>query len=781
MSVYRGATAAGFAILTLASAASPQQTYQEVFQSLLALEPDLSQVASVSNLTIQRDVGRFELHEGTLYLLSPVAGRVVGAAFTGSGTFHFTPPTPIERDQLKRRLEKESLAEPFKTMILLFADSTAEQLGHSMQFGPGAAGTGMRREIEEALKYISDKDTEWFDSDLMLGILNGRRNDAFYAHVAQSRGNPLIFRVDPYEAEEISLSRRAKDAGTVPELVTSFHRAADYESATFESTDYRDVIQLADYEIESTIAGNLDFSARATFDVTATDEPVRWVPLLLYHELDVTSVSQATETGGAPLEWHRGDDATTLWLHFEPALAPGQSRRVRIAYEGDLIDDTDLLRSIRRRGDVSRSWMFDMKSTSLWFPRVGGRRAARFDLTFHTPSKYAFVSVGNPVSSEVNDDVRTSRWRTRETRNVAFNIGEFEEYEFKDERIPPVTLQVAESMHRSLELMGPNGQPVRFLQQDDMGDAVITDLSNSLSFFQDFFGPATVDQFYATEIPGYHGEAFAGVVLLSWLTYQWTDEKGSDDMFRAHEVAHQWWGIGVDYATYRDRWLSEGFSEFAGLWYMQMVRHDNKLYFDQLEEWRKDLLDRGEDAAPIWLGNRVANSEHPGDYQLVIYEKGAWVLHMLRNIFLDLDTMGESRFQALMSDFYQTYRGKYASTADFERKVEEHAGVPVDWFFDEWVRGSAIPRYRVSYHGSETTEGYRVTIRVAQEDVPDDFKMYVPLLVDFGADGQARLRMMVEGPLTEVDLPMMPRKPDRLVFNDLQSVLAEVKDDGWKN
>ena len=72
------------------------------------------------------------------------------------------------------------------------------------------------------------------------------------------------------------------------------------------------------------------------------------------------------------------------------------------------------------------------------------------------------------------------------------------------------------------------------------------------------------------------------MVSLSWVTFQNTSDAGDDELFRAHEVAHQWWGIGVDFESYHDQWLSEGFANFSGLWYMQTVRHDNRKYFDML-------------------------------------------------------------------------------------------------------------------------------------------------------------------------------------------------------
>jgi len=89
--------------------------------------------------------------------------------------------------------------------------------------------------------------------------------------------------------------------------------------------------------------------------------------------------------------------------------------------------------------------------------------------------------------------------------------------------------------------------------QSKMRETVGSDMSRSLRFFQSVYGPTDIKHFYVTEIPEYHGEAFPGMLHLSWVTFQKTDDQGTDEVFRAHEVAHQWWGIGVDYLTYHDR------------------------------------------------------------------------------------------------------------------------------------------------------------------------------------------------------------------------------------
>ncbi|MGH7536639.1 MAG: M1 family aminopeptidase, partial [Gemmatimonadales bacterium] len=167
-------------------------------------------------------------------------------------------------------------------------------------------------------------------------------------------------------------------------------------------------------------------------------------------------------------------------------------------------------------------------------------------------------------------------------------------------------------------------------------------------------------------------------------------------------------------------------------------------------------------------------------YDIIVYKKGAWALHMLRVLMLDLKTMNEDRFTAAMRDFFQTYSGKRASTDDFRRTIERHTGSDMQWFFRQWIYAAEVPSYRVAWRSEPAENGQvRVKLRVRQEGVPDDFLMYVPVTLDLGKDRVARVRVKVTGKQSDIELPLMPAEPKGLKFNDFEGVLAEVKTEGW--
>jgi hypothetical protein len=416
-----------------------------------------------------------------------------------------------------------------------------------------------------------------------------------------------------------------------------------------------------------------------------------------------------------------------------------------------------------------------------WFPEPTGwypsteRTGATFDMAFTVADDYAFVASGTRTEVEEVEGMVRSRWVVdTPVSQVSFNLGAYEEHVYENEGLPPIRIQLDEELHRQLRASN------MVLQEENPQEAVAEDLANSLTFFQDIYGPLELDEFNVSEIPYLHGQAFPGLIHLSLATFIRTSDQGGDERFRAHEVAHQWWGFSVQPRSYRDRWLAEGLAEFSGLWYMQAARLNPTRYFDALDDARDEILERRGRAGPISLGSRVVVAGEDEDYSTIIYQKGAWVIHMLRNLLMDMDTMDETAFKSFMTDVATRFKGGRISTAEFQGVVETHlGGTDMQWFFDQWVHGTDVPTYRWATRGEEVEGGYKLTLRVRQEEVPEDFKMVVPVTLSFGDDGVATVRVLVTDREMEVDLPLLPQEPEEVIFNDYHSVLAEVRREGW--
>jgi len=764
------------AFVLAVAALPPQSQYDSVFDQVKGMVPQLDAASPVRDVVLRRDAFELRMDSGNAYLLSPVAGRVVGIVFTGRGTVSFAPPLTVEQYNLQRVLGEASINGPITAATLLFADSTQAELSRSLKFGRAPEGSSDGRSaswpVNDALDFFVDGGARRVDGSLMIAILNKTTTGYFAAYVKRSRGENLMMEFDPMRDEEVALYRRGKMQGQRTETVCQFQRADDLVANVPIASKQTEPLALGAHDIDATIDGNYKFSARVTEQLIGRRDRQEWIPFALYDELDVDSV---TTDGGTPLTFYRRARQPDLWVRFAKPIGPGDTATVRFVYHGGVIGNGSALEDMgvspeltRQLGTVLDNWAY-IKSTSTWFPRYSFVQSAPFTMTFHTPKNTKFATIGRLVDSSTTGNIKTTRWASEgPTRYLSFNIGKFDELDIRDPRIPPVTVQVNSDAHRSIGRVIPSAR--------DPEEFVGSDIAGSLSFFTKMYGAPLFQHYFATEIPYRHGQAFPGMIHLSWLTFLGIMTQGQDEIFRAHEMAHQWWGIGVEPAGYRDAWLAEGFAEFSGMWYMQMVLNDNNKYLTALRRARENIRREREKAAPIGLGYRAGESWR-GDYTLMTYEKGAWVVHMLRNMLLNTRTMNEDRFAAMMRSFYEQYRGKRASTDDFQRAVERAVGQPMDWFFDQWVYGNAVPTYTFSYNVVPDSGAFVAHLHVRQTDVPETFKMYVPVLISF-PEGEGLARILVKGPETDVTL-RLPGLPKSLQLNPLESVLAEVKTESW--
>ena len=743
--------------------------YSEALDFLFNLKSTGESAKINSEIMFQRDVGTFKLFEGEIFRYPEYKSNQYALLFIGKGEFSFTPPIAIERKQLYRFYEKENFEMEFKQLFLLFDDNTYDEITVELSFQETKTAP-LEREIKEFITYFKEYDFDDSRQDFLRSMMMEGRNGFFYSQIQESKFDPVFFQIDPFEIEEVSFMKGAR-GGTknYRELINLFPAKEETLKPFYSKKPNKYFLDLITYRIESTISNNLDFSSKCTIDFESKEKDQEWTMLYLYEELRVDSVKWED---GNRAKFLNPEESGEVWIKCKSDYLDGNQHILTIYYHGDLLEKNDL------------GWI-ELKSSIYWYPRFDNREKAAFGLIFNTPSKYDFISVGELINKVERDEIITSTYFSNTpSRNLSFNIGNFKNYEVKKENLPEVNVYISEFGH---QLVRRNLIDQGILSISDASKYIAQDISNSIALFTELFGPLSTNSINATEIPYLHGEAFPGLLHLSWATVVQTNFEGEDEIFRAHEAAHQWWGIGVDIDTYHDQWLSEGLAQYSGLWYLQAAKNDNELFFDILNGWRDEILNvrnyifgSGQEAGPIWLGYRTSSSQTWGDYDLIIYKKGAWIIHMLRAMLLDLNTMNEDRVKAMMKDYYQAFKDRSACTEDFKKIVDKHFGENMSWFFDQYVYGTDIPLYKVAYKTKKTNEDKTIiTLRVRQEGVPENFKMYVPFKLVFKNDMIGRIRIEVKGKETIYSTPPIDGKLEELIFNDLESVLCEVEYEDW--
>jgi aminopeptidase N len=212
-----------------------------------------------------------------------------------------------------------------------------------------------------------------------------------------------------------------------------------------------------------------------------------------------------------------------------------------------------------------------------------------------------------------------------------------------------------------------------------------------------------------------------------------------------HEIAHQWWGHMVGWKSYRDQWMSEGFAEFSASLYIQIALRDHDKYIAFWNEQRDRITQarpqtngiKPYTVGPVTQGRRLSNGKTRAAYQFLVYPKGAYILHMLRQMMKDPTSGGDQRFMAMMQDFIKSHYNQDVSTEDLKQIVEKHMTREMDltrdhrmdWFFNEWVYGTEMPSYQFDYQiGADGM----LTGRITQSGVSNKFTMPVPVYIDYG-------------------------------------------------
>ena len=180
-----------------------QTPYDTVFDQVKNLKPTTS-VALVKNIVLRRDVMELQLDSGHAFLLTPIGGRTIGVAFVGNGSVSFVPPLDVEKFNLNRVLGDSSLNDPISAAVLIFVDSTADELRRQLKFETnersGAAGTAAGA-VNDALDYLLDGRSRGGDPTLLSNVLNGTSNAYFNAYVQRKRGESVLIQFDPTLSE----------------------------------------------------------------------------------------------------------------------------------------------------------------------------------------------------------------------------------------------------------------------------------------------------------------------------------------------------------------------------------------------------------------------------------------------------------------------------------------------------------------------------------------------------------------------------------------------------
>ena len=784
---------AALLLLLLASAASTARAQEslsaggkEVYDAVKAASLT-GGVADVKGLVLKRDRAEMTF-DGTFYFAAPVAGRVTGAVFIGSGTFRAdVPPSEFEKENVRRMIGADSVESDFKTAVLRFTDDTFELIGQGRRDSPADA---------RAQKLINEYDSRALKETganiparLALSLLNGERPGFFYAAFDGGRRDRFNLLLDYQNRVPVAnFALNAGEKGLIysykgvlygNDIWMAFYSLEDYQRRIVSYSDLNDLIDVTHYDMSvDTRDPGSRIKVGARLKALARQPGVRAVSFVVGESLpELDSMRQkkqmrlkSVRSGGAEVpavqeEWEGG-----LTVFLPAALQAGQSLELEFVLEGDFMRSNPYLNDC-----------FYPASNTDWYPRHGYLDRSTYELSFRHRKNRRVASIGTRISEEPDPEEKDAAVTKYSMRHpvwgAAFAVGPFQRH----------TQTVKWEKGGDPTPLEFNSIPGNYGAVKE--DFILAELDNSIRYFSLLFGKYPYPNFNA----GFHPFGF-GQGLPSLVMIPNADRANKHTYsFIAHETAHQWWGNIVAWRSYRDQWLSEGFAEYSGALYTG-IRESTDARNDLINDMRRSLREppvttmgigsgRLVDVGPIILGHRLSTSKTYGAYQALIYSKGALVLRMLHFLMTDPSNGNDEAFFKMMGDFVERHRDGFASTDDFRAVANEHfARTPIaqkyrlkdlNWFFKQWVYETGLPVYKLEYRlQPQEGGGALLTGTVTQEKVPEGWFMPIPLFLTFGEKQWASGTVHAYGPSTPVEIKL-PRMPKKVELDPHHWVLSE--------
>ena len=459
--------------------------------------------------------------------------------------------------------------------------------------------------------------------------------------------------------------------------------------------------------------------------ITLTDCPRSGLVIGLHPRTRVIS----SHVNGASREILRTEEGLALPLAEGECETPVE---LTIRYEGHFQDKAPELPINTDNPGYGVSGTIGPRGTLLlggagWYPAIRGA-VERIHLQVTAPPGVSAVTAGRALGVQTTDDRTLSRWQIDPPAGrIALSAGDYVITSSSAGDIPIATY---------------------FLSGDrSLADTYLKATAEYLALYEDRFGPypfpkfAIVENFFPTGygFPSY--TLIGGRVLRLPFIVQTS---------LGHEIAHCWWGNGVQVDPSDGNW-SEGLTSYvAEHLYQEMSSVEaGRRHRQQLLRNYATIVAPEEDFPLRRFSHRYSPLT-----QTVGYDKSAMVFHMLRQ------RIGDAAFWEGLRRLYHDRRHQTANWRDLQRTFESSGGQKLSWFFHQWLDRPGAPflwledvRSRRAGTGSYMVEG------VLHQNAPY-YRLEVPLNVSGGPSGTA-VSVAIDGPSAPFRVTL-DRPPQRL-------------------
>jgi hypothetical protein len=816
-------------------ASSPSE---RLFLDLGRVGLDASRVYRARNLSFDRPGFSITLDSGTIAFTADAAGRVTGAFFEGDGEVLLIPPNQVERGSMALFTGAAILEERFTNGYFRFNDDTFTELQPSLSAADGEADFAARwNEVSRSLAQtdalrlfmsfsrflpVASAASPLLSTDKSAGA------DRFlHARLQGQKQGLFDVYYDARAPEQVSTGQfRTVEGDTFYDVWSSFSLpgnkpAAETTNSIATEEGKTDAIDISAIKVRAEIKPPTTLNAETVLQLQVMQGGQR----ALLFELARTLIIKQVEADGRPVEFihnpalegtqlaRRGNDLVAVV--FPQPIQAGQKIRLRFVYGGEVLSEAG-------------PGLLYVGDRGTWYPNRG-IAMSNFGLEFHYPPEWTLVATGKHVdaspegAAELNLGVageQVSRWVSERPIPIAgFNLGKYQRSVTQAGNVTIATY-ATRSMERGFPQQPDQiiedpagiisgGQPPIVVTPAAPSPArnalsVARASAHAIEVFSRDFGPYPFGELSLTQMPGNLSQGWPGLIFLSSMSFLTPEEEANLHIPAVqktmiseavtHETAHQWWGDLVMWKGYRDQWTSEGLANYSSL---MLYEDEQPAQFRAIMgEYRDGLLLKNKagvqllEDGPVTLGTRLSCSQFPEGYEAISYGRGTWLFYMLRHMMLDGERKGEATESEEAEPFFRAlrkirerYEGKSVTIRQMLQVFEEElprslwfeGHRSLDWFYQGWINGTAVPRFEVrsvKYVDKEGTTA--VSGVILQKDAPDNLVTPVPLYAERGSKMFFLGRIFADGAETAFHLTA-PAGTRKIVVDPGQTLLARSK------
>ena len=806
-----GVALLGLCCLAMPAMASPaDKSARELYDALNALRIDPAstyQIEPVNRIELRRADLRLSFEEGKLAFLASLDGRATGVVFSGRGHALAAPRDAVEKQQMARFLGMPVLDEDFINVCLRFTDGTADELLRQLN----NAKLPPRQDLDFASRWNSLLATTSSAQSLriLFDTLLREPRPYFYAAIDGIATGPFDAVVDPERPEPFLLGQPRK-SGT-----RGFYDVwASYQIPGVSPPP--PTFHALQYTIETSLLPDNSLDAKTDVRLRAETSGERLLVFQLSRSLNVEAITREHgesltyfQNEGMSLQERSTHGNDNLYVALPAAPERGVEFTLHFHYRGNVIENAG-------------NGVLFVGARESWYPHFGDAADfADYDLTMRWPRRLRLVATGAKSEEREDGDFRVGHWHTeRPVSVVGFNLGDYASASLAsgtrsvdvyanrqleraiDSRLEsppaesprtPVFSAEARGGTNMMRVAPPAPSPADALKQ--LG----REIDSSIRFYETFSGPFPFQKLSVSQIPGTFGQGWPGLLYLSTFSFLPAEaqqraglsaagQESFTEIVPFHEVAHQWWGNVVGWDSYRDQWIDEAIANYLALLFADSQKRTDHSLHVWLVRYRRRLVEKlpgadqpNSEIGALDLGNRLTSSKSPSGFEDVIYSKGSWVIHMLREMLRQPGSKDpDARFIALLRTLAAKYAYRALSTSDLQHEVEAvmtpamdlEGGRSMEWFFEQWVRGTGIPHYRVDFSVHPSDKGFLVRGRLFQEGVPHSFIAPVPLYSSAGGAHATPLGVVIAtGPETSFHFTTQV-EPHKIIVDPQMTLLC---------